>query len=117
MRFGVKRGSELIQDLNLASQTFTKQLARDRNCRNRVHLEFLLTCQGGISMRCFRYCSAALALGAVLVLMGFAPQLEVKGSAQAISTNGGSIQGTVTDPSGAVVPGAQITISNSDTGF
>jgi hypothetical protein len=37
--------------------------------------------------------------------------------AQAISTNGGSIQGTVTDPTGAAIPGATITITNPDTGF
>lgn len=35
---------------------------------------------------------------------------------QAISVNGGSIQGTVTDPSGAVVPAAVVTITGSDTG-
>lgn len=36
---------------------------------------------------------------------------------QAISTNGGSIQGTITDPTGAVVPGATIVISSPDTGY
>jgi hypothetical protein len=36
---------------------------------------------------------------------------------QAISTNGGSIQGTVTDPSGAAIPGAQIEISAPATGY
>jgi hypothetical protein len=35
---------------------------------------------------------------------------------QAISVNGGSIQGTITDPSGAVVPGANVTITGTDTG-
>ena len=34
---------------------------------------------------------------------------------QAISVNGGSIQGTITDPSGAVVPGATVTITDTDT--
>ncbi|CAN5663468.1 hypothetical protein BH10ACI4_BH10ACI4_26580 [soil metagenome] len=34
---------------------------------------------------------------------------------QAISVNGGSIQGTITDPTGAVVPGATISIVASDT--
>ena len=36
---------------------------------------------------------------------------------QAVSVNGGSIQGTITDPTGAAVPGASITISSSETGF
>lgn len=35
---------------------------------------------------------------------------------QATSVNGGSIQGSITDPSGAVVPGASITITDTDTG-
>jgi hypothetical protein len=35
---------------------------------------------------------------------------------QAISVNGGSISGTITDPTGAVVPGASVTITNTDTG-
>jgi len=35
---------------------------------------------------------------------------------QAISVNGGSIQGTITDSSGAVVPNAQITVVGTDTG-
>jgi hypothetical protein len=34
---------------------------------------------------------------------------------QAISQTGGAIQGTITDPSGAVVPGAAVTITNTDT--
>ncbi|HTV07684.1 MAG TPA: carboxypeptidase regulatory-like domain-containing protein [Candidatus Aquilonibacter sp.] len=36
---------------------------------------------------------------------------------QAISTNGGSIQGSVTDPSGAKIPGAQIVISDPAIGY
>ena len=35
---------------------------------------------------------------------------------QAISVNGGSIQGTITDPSGAVVPNATVSITDADTG-
>jgi hypothetical protein len=36
---------------------------------------------------------------------------------QAISVNGGSIQGTITDPSGAIIPSASVTITGTDTGF
>ena len=36
---------------------------------------------------------------------------------QAISVNGGSIQGTITDSTGAVVPNAQVVITGTDTGF
>jgi hypothetical protein len=35
---------------------------------------------------------------------------------QATSVNGGAIQGTITDPTGAVVPNASITITDVDTG-
>lgn len=38
------------------------------------------------------------------------------GGSQAISVNGGSIQGTITDTSGAVVPNSQIVIRGTDTG-
>jgi len=34
---------------------------------------------------------------------------------QAISQTGGAIQGTITDPTGAVVPGATVTITDTDT--
>ncbi|MEO6801830.1 MAG: carboxypeptidase regulatory-like domain-containing protein, partial [Granulicella sp.] len=40
----------------------------------------------------------------------------VLGYGQAISVNGGSIQGTITDGTGAVVPGASVTVAGSDTG-
>lgn len=36
---------------------------------------------------------------------------------QAVSVNGGSIQGTISDPSGAAIPGAQVVISSPDTGY
>jgi hypothetical protein len=38
------------------------------------------------------------------------------GYGQATSVNGGSIQGSITDPSGAVVPEANVTITDTDTG-
>src|ERR1700753_1869781 len=50
-------------------------------------------------------------------MLGVTPPVQMTAHAQAISTNGGSIQGTVTDPNGAVIPGAQITIAKTDTGF
>ncbi len=37
--------------------------------------------------------------------------------AQVVSTNGGSISGDITDPSGAKVPNAMVTVSSSETGF
>ncbi len=37
--------------------------------------------------------------------------------AQAISVNGGSIQGVISDPSGAAVSGASISVTGTDTGF
>jgi hypothetical protein len=36
---------------------------------------------------------------------------------QIVSTNGGSIQGTVTDSTGATVPGAEISIVSAETGY
>ncbi len=51
-------------------------------------------------------------LGLVVILFA----TLAMGYGQAISVNGGSIQGTITDPSGAVVPGANVTITGTDTG-
>ena len=48
-----------------------------------------------------------------LILFGFL--LPLTGWAQS-TVYSGSIQGTITDPSGAVVPGAKITISSKATG-
>ncbi|MGI4854462.1 MAG: carboxypeptidase regulatory-like domain-containing protein [Janthinobacterium lividum] len=57
-----------------------------------------------------------LALAAVTIAAP-AALLSPSVFAQAISVNGGSIQGTITDPSGAAVSGAAISISSPDTGF
>ncbi len=51
-------------------------------------------------------------LGTALCLLVFIAM----GLGQAISVNGGSIQGTITDATGAVIPGAPITILSGDTG-
>jgi len=51
-------------------------------------------------------------LGLVLMVVA----LTSMSIGQAISVNGGSIQGTITDSSGAVVPNAQITVLGTDTG-
>ncbi len=37
--------------------------------------------------------------------------------AQAVSVNGGSIQGSITDPSGGALPGADVVIKSTDTGL
>lgn len=52
-----------------------------------------------------------LALVALLFVTALA------GYGQATSVNGGSIQGTITDPTGAVVPEASVTITGTDTGL
>ena len=51
----------------------------------------------------------------VMLLVLLAASATVFG--QATSVNGGSIQGTITDPSGAAIPNAEITIKSSDTGY
>ena len=47
-----------------------------------------------------------------LVSVSAAPALG-----QAVSTNGGSIQGTITDSSGAAIPGATVVVANPNTGY
>ena len=46
---------------------------------------------------------------AVLILLAFSAQAFAQGSAS------GAFQGTVKDPSGAVVPGAKVTVKNTGT--
>jgi hypothetical protein len=58
--------------------------------------------------------AATLLAGSLLFSLGGAtPALH----AQAISVNGGSIQGTITDSTGAVVPGANILLTSKETGY
>ena len=53
----------------------------------------------------------------VVSLMGLAAISLPLAHSQAISTNGGSIQGTVTDPSNAVIPHATVIIADPATGY
>ncbi len=57
-----------------------------------------------------------LLFGAALTLATGSLTLSVA-SGQAVSVNGGSIQGSVTDPSGAVIPNATVVISSAETGY
>ena len=69
-------------------------------------------------MRFFRFNGATLILGvALLALLVASPVLQQTAFSQAISLNGGSIQGSVSDPTGAAIPGAKVTIVNPDTGY
>ena len=52
-----------------------------------------------------------------LVLVGGALSIAPSLHAQAISVNGGSIQGTITDASGAAVPNAHILLTGLDNGY
>jgi hypothetical protein len=68
-------------------------------------------------MQFFRLRSTFLAFGFALALAVILPLAVQQAYSQAISTNGGSIQGVVSDPSGAVIPNAEITITSPDTGY
>ena len=58
-----------------------------------------------------------LSPGSLSLALVLTPVLAPTGlHAQVVSTNGGSIQGTITDASGAAVPNASIVISSPDTG-
>ena len=76
----------------------------ERSVQNKT-IEF----EGGVNMSCkFAKCVLALVSGIGLALAG--------GYAAAQSSVSGSISGTVTDSSGAVVRGATVTITNTDRG-
>jgi hypothetical protein len=50
--------------------------------------------------------------GLLLILVS----VSALGFGQAVSVNGGSIQGSITDSTGAAVPNASVTIKGTDTG-
>jgi hypothetical protein len=64
-----------------------------------------------------RFRNAMLAIWTVVALIVATSLIQQSARCQAISQTGGSIQGTVTDPSGAVIPGAKITVANPATGY
>jgi hypothetical protein len=51
------------------------------------------------------------------LLLAFVSALAVVASAQVVTANGGSISGDITDPSGAKVPGATVTVTSPENGF
>jgi hypothetical protein len=61
--------------------------------------------------------SPKTSLAILLAVSAGAASLPATTHAQAVSVNGGSIEGTVTDPTGAAVPNASITIKGTDTGL
>ncbi|HEY5329864.1 MAG TPA: carboxypeptidase-like regulatory domain-containing protein [Acidobacteriaceae bacterium] len=63
-----------------------------------------------------RFLSVISKTAIAVSLLGFAAMYLPLAHSQAISVNGGSIQGTITDPTGASVPKAHITITGTDTG-
>src|ERR1700689_1722840 len=52
----------------------------------------------------------------VYVVLASSLLLCVAGVSRAQNSNSGDIRGTVTDSSGAVMPGVEVTVTNSDTG-
>jgi hypothetical protein len=52
----------------------------------------------------------------IVILGGFVNVLVLASSVGAQNSNSGDIRGTVTDSSGAVVPGVSVTVKNNDTG-
>ena len=67
-------------------------------------------------MRFVRFQATAFTLGVILTLLFTTSLTQQVGYAQA-TTAAGAIQGTITDPSSAVVPGARVTITEPSTGF
>ncbi|MDE3201065.1 MAG: carboxypeptidase regulatory-like domain-containing protein [Acidobacteriota bacterium] len=57
----------------------------------------------------------ALSIGLTLLMTSIFSLVPQPALGQAISTNGGSIQGSITDATGGVIPGAKITVTNLGT--
>jgi hypothetical protein len=66
-------------------------------------------------MRFSRFHAVTLTLGTIFAFILATPLLQRASYAQATNT-AGAIQGTVTDPQGAILPGAEITITSLATG-
>ena len=66
-------------------------------------------------MSSFRLQNAKIVLGATLAFFAVSPLLQTSAYSQA-TTTAGAIQGTISDPKGAIIPGASITITNRATG-
>jgi len=66
-------------------------------------------------MRLTRFRAATLTFGAILMLVVGTPLLQFAGFAQS-TTAAGAIQGTITDPKGGILPGAEVTITSVATG-
>jgi hypothetical protein len=65
----------------------------------------------------FRKAGASSILALVTLILGSAALPTPRALAQNISVNGGSIQGTIADPSGASIAGASVVITDKGTGF
>src|ERR1035438_171850 len=67
------------------------------------------------SMRDFRFHRVTVVLLAVLALMAATHFIQQTAYSQS-TTAAGAIQGTITDPSGAILPGSQVTVTEVGTG-
>lgn len=90
----------------------TKAENNDLKCRIQPPLVAAAAKQWESRQRKMKFCSPRL--GHILGLL-FAT-LCLASVAAAQNTNSGEIRGTVTDPTGAVIPGAKVTVLNVDTG-
>jgi hypothetical protein len=60
--------------------------------------------------------SSRLVLTCILTALLFLALVQISGGPVFAQGSTGSINGTVTDPTGAAVPGASVTLKNADTG-